>query len=233
MRLAGYHLDRLSSPFLRLGRGRGTPFREPPLAFVLPPVDAKEDNPMRGKPRILCLFWIGIAVMTTPASASGFALFGSYWSPHDTADGSFGGGLMFSGSLGKVCALDVRGSYFDRVTETSGNIDPDVQIIPLEAGLRINFLGDQPVNPFIGGGVGYYFFDTDFGELGDEPGYYLVAGIEAGKAKGVSLLLEAIYRKVDGTIEVEPASFLPILVDETTHVDFSGFGANVGLSWRF
>ena len=189
---------------------------------------------MRGKPWILCLIWIGIAVMTTPASASGFALFGSYWSPHDTADGSFGGGLMFSGSLGKVCAIDVRGSYFDRVTETSGNIEPDVRIIPLEAGLRINFLSDKAVNPFIGGGVGYYFLDTNLGELEDEPGYYLIAGIEAGSPEGVSLYLEANYRKVDGTIHVEdPLSFLPIIVDEETHVDFSGFGANVGLSWRF
>jgi hypothetical protein len=78
-----------------------------------------------------------------------------------------------AGSVGKVLAIDARGSYLDSVTDARGHLDNDVRVIQLEVGLRFNCRSTEPVSPHIGGGAAYY------------------------------------------------------------SVEFSGFGGNVGLAWRF
>jgi len=106
-------------------------------------------------------------------------------------------------------------------------------LIPLEAGLLFNLpLQDSPLNLYGGGGIGYAIIpEADDVDLDDEICFYAVAGVEFSLSDSASLFAEAQYRvlEVDGA-EVDDYGEVDL---DDEKVDFSGFGINAGLLFRF
>ncbi len=172
-----------------------------------------------------------LALMAAPAMATDFSVFGSYWDTKD-ADEALGGGAKFR--FGRF--VEVRGTYFSDVTADTDPESRDFEIsaIPVEAGLVFNFAEDAPVSPYLGGGVGYYFLDTENFEIDDEVGFYAVAGLEFGRrGSGLGFMAEAIYRQMEGTVRDTEGSGLPDDFDEDVDIQLEGMGVNAGLVWRF
>jgi hypothetical protein len=187
------------------------------------------------------------ALGTGPAWAADFAVFGSYLDTEDL-DQSVGGGVR--AGFGNRFQLDLRATYFPDLREDfesfvddpgddPGRFQNDVEAIPLEAGLKLNFNPEEGWNPYVGGGATYWFLDLERGEVDDEAGFYLAGGVEfARPTGGMGFFAEAIYRDVEATVNRDPDDF-----DDLDDVDFEairqrdldvgGIGVNAGLIWRF
>lgn len=204
---------------------------------------------MKAKQSLL-LFIVTTALLLSaaPASASGFSIFGAYWDTDDLGDVA-GGGIAFGIPVSGRFDIDLRATYYeelvdqsfsdaldalfddDRVFERSG-----VDVIPIEVGVRYNFNPEGYANGYVGGGAGYYLLDSDFGELDDEFGPYVVLGGTFGRPGGIAFFVEGIYRKVEGSVEIDPQDFDDIddidFIDDVD-VDLDGLGANAGIIFRF
>ena len=161
-----------------------------------------------------------------PAAATDFGVHGAYWDTQD-ADQALGVGARL-----KFGIFEVRGTYFSDVTADTEPESRDFEIsaIPLEAGLNFGFGHDLPVNPYIGGGVGYYLLDTNRGDVNDEVGWYAVAGLDFPTRAGFGINVEGIYRGMEATVDN---------LGDSTHIrdrvdlNLDGFGLNAGIVWKF
>ncbi|MHC4520609.1 MAG: outer membrane beta-barrel protein [Planctomycetota bacterium] len=147
-------------------------------------------------------------------------VFGSSLDSDDLGDG-YGGGAKLELNPIDMISVDARASWihFD---------DTDVDMFPLElAGLlNLPILGERIV-PYFGAGVGYYLFDASGADLEDEVGYYPLVGLEVGLHR-VSVLAEARWLFLETDVDSAKDELKDI-----TDVDVDGFGANVGLLFRF
>lgn len=197
----------------------------------------------------LLLATAALAILASPAYGSGFEIYGSYWDV-DSADEAIGGGLSFwFPIIGDTVDLQLRATYFE---ETRNNVLDDfddlpddldelfaennLEVIPVEAGLRFNFAEGAAFSPYIGGGASYFLLDTNFGEVDDEVGWYANGGFAFGDGNGADFFVEAIYREVEGTLEVDiddvdDPDDVEIL--DGAKIDLSGIGANAGVVFRF
>jgi hypothetical protein len=188
-----------------------------------------------------------VGVGTSPVSAEyELGLFGSpYWAPDET-DEVAGGGLSLDIPINSNWAVDLRGSYFEETRpdafgealelgdEDSPFRENGLEIVPVEVGGRYNFVPDAKVRPYAGAGVGYYFLDTDLGEVNDEGGYYGILGLNFGNVDKASFFVEANYRRMEATVERDPDELSDFEgFDEDVDIDLDGLGFNVGVSWRF
>lgn len=169
--------------------------------------------------------------MATPAAGiaaeggSNVSVFGSYWNT-DEADDTWGGGAK-----ARFGMFELRGTYYEDVTADTGpSSRVKIQDIPIEAGVAFNFAPDNPINPYVGAGVSYHLLDSNVGNVDDEVGWYAVVGGEFGMTQGLSLMGEVMYRGVESTVkDLSGGSF----ISDRANIDLSGFGANVGVAWRF
>lgn len=198
------------------------------------------------KYRLILAAMLVLGLAVTPAYAGGLSIYGTYWNT-DAADEAAGGGLRFGIPLGAtgVLQLDLGATYYeelvDRPFDALGDVDTPfvengLQVIPVEAGLRLNFAENSRLNPYIGGGGTYYFIDSDFGDVDDEAGWYARVGTEFGQVNGNGFFAEAGYRGVEVTVENDPEDFDDfddIEFEEQTEVDLSGALVNVGYVWRW
>ena len=173
---------------------------------------------------------VGLACL--PAAAAGsFAAFGSYWNTSDFDHGA-GGGLKFAAPFGQSnWGFAVRGTYFHDITEDNGRFDNfKVRVVPVELGLNYTWKPSN-VRWYLEGGPGYYFLDTNTGNLDDEVGYYGLAGLETGH-EGAGFFVEVNYRWMAGTVKGIQSPGSPSLKDEV-HFHLKGPGANAGIVWRW
>lgn len=189
--------------------------------------------------------WMAIlfaGVTLADAQAGGLGFSGAYWNPKDAEDG-YGAAARLQVDLSSTVSLDIRGAYFPDMSEDistpAGEIDSDLEIIPLEVGLLLHpKVADKGVQPYIGGGIGYYMLELDTEspsgldnriDLDDEVGWYAVAGLKLRFSQGLALVLEAQYRGVEGTAKGDDIGD----IDDAYTIDLEGFGANAGLmlSW--
>jgi outer membrane protein W len=173
-----------------------------------------------------------LALIAAPAAADNdFALSGAYWNTDD-ADEAMGvtGKVRFN-------ILELRATYFSDVTAdtTPERNDFEVKTIPLEAGLAFQFAEDAPVNPYVGGGAGYYLLDSDAGDIDDEVGYYGVVGANFGRMENIGFNVEAIYRNMEATVRTPPEQLddEEPEIDENVDLQLGGIGVNFGVVWRF
>lgn len=152
-----------------------------------------------------------------PAFAGSFGIYGSYWDSSDVEE-TYGGGVRVGFNFLKWLELEFHGTYYDDFEEDV----VEVSAIPIDGGLRFNFLADRKVNPFIGAGVTYYLMDANEFEIDDEFGYYAQAGLEFGG--NTKFFAEAMWRILEATADDG-------ITDE--EVDFDGFGVNLGVNWRW
>ena len=165
-----------------------------------------------------------MALCSAPSWAGSFGVFGSYWDTKD-ADASWGAGVRTGFSFNKMLELEFRGTYYPNFkNDEFPSQSVDLRAIPVDGGLKINFLPDQVVNPYVGGGFTYYFLSTDPGEVDDQSGVYLNAGLDAGPKDGAKFFAELMWRKVDTSV-----SFGAFNED----VKFDGINLNVGANWRW
>ena len=179
---------------------------------------------------------------TPPAQAEfGFSIFGSYWEPDDTSDAG-GGGLELAFPLGSRVDLDLRASYFEELDPEPLDelFDSDspfrtagLEVLPVELGFRFNLAPDAAVHPYIGAGAGYYFLDSDFGDVDDEGGWFGLFGLGFGDSEGASFFVEAQYRKMEATVEEDPDNPFDFEgFDDEVVLDLDGVGFNAGVTWR-
>ena len=147
-------------------------------------------------------------------------VFGTSLDSDDLGDG-YGGGAKVELNPLDAISVDARASYvhFD---------DTDVDMVPLEAAGLLNFpLLFEHIVPYIGAGVGYYLFDADNADLDDEVGFFPLAGLEIG-LHNISIMAEARWLFLEADVDSAEDE-----LENITEADVDGFGANVGLIFRF
>ncbi|HVS66544.1 MAG TPA: outer membrane beta-barrel protein [Thermoanaerobaculia bacterium] len=189
-----------------------------------------------------------LALFLAPAAgASGsFSLYGSFWET-DALDDTFGGGLAFGIPITERLALDLRAAYYqelesdsfdefiDDVFDDDQNVfrENSLEVIPIEVGVRYNFVPRETVNVYVGGGLAYYLIAADLGEVDDELGAYALLGAQFGDPAGISFLLEGQYRKVEGSIRDRDGELGNRDLTDAVDVDLDGFAVNAGVVWRW
>jgi len=192
------------------------------------------------KKPLLCLL-LAAALSATGASAGTVSLYGSAWNTDDLDD-TFGGGIALGVPLGEsVVDVDLRAAYQDELSDRPVDalfedddpvFEPDgITVIPAEVGLRVNLNRGGVANPYLGGGASYFFIDPKRPGLtiDDEVGFYGLVGSRFGRGESANFFAEATYRQAEATAE---RGDVGEIVDRV-ELDLGGFGANVGVIWRW
>jgi hypothetical protein len=168
------------------------------------------------------------AMLSVPAWAGQFGIYGSYWDTKDAQSG-YGGGAKVSWGI-----FELRGTYFNDVTakRVPDRFDFKLHAAPIGAGLKFDLThNDTGVNPYVGGGAAYYLLSTNQGKTQDEVGWYAIAGLDIPTRSTVGVNVEAIYHGVRGTVKDLRTDNVHIV--NRTNIDLSGIGVNAGVTWRF
>ena len=165
---------------------------------------------------------LGLMLLTAaPAFAGSFGIYGSYWDGSDTGS-TYGAGARMGFQFLKWLELEFHGTYYTDFENDIQSSNFELTALPVDGGLKFNLLPKSKVNVYVGGGVTYYFMDTNLGSVDDEFTYYGEAGLEfGGKTK---FFVEALWRSLDTTVD-DPTS--------SVDVDFSGVSANAGINWHW
>lgn len=152
----------------------------------------------------LMIVLAGLALAAGPALAdNAWGLYGSYWSPSD-GSGSFGPGAKVSIEMIPGVLLDLRVSHYDNVADNG----PELEVLPIEAGLSMTAPLADRLSVYGGAGVGYYLLDSD-AQVDDEFGFYAAGGVEFavidtradyGATRG-TLFAEVFYRNAEAGFE--------------------------------
>jgi|CXWL01.1.fsa_nt_gi outer membrane protein W len=185
-----------------------------------------------------------IASAPAPAAAVDFNIFGSYWETNDVGH-TGGGGLSLGLPINDAVAVELRGTYYERLREDPlshifHTNDPlfrkkGINVTPLEVGARFSFAPEGTFRPYLGIGGGYFLLDSDFGNVADEVGYYARVGAAFGAPKGVNFFAEATYRRVEGTVQIDPEDLGDVIdlnVSDRATLNLDGFAANVGIRFN-
>ena len=162
-----------------------------------------------------------VLCFAVPTWAGSFGVYGSYWDSDD-AGSSWGGGVRAGFNFLSWMELEFHGTYFPSFGADVTGTNIDVTALPVDGGLRFNFLKDKPVNIYAGAGASYYFMDATDIDLDDATGWYAEAGLEFGKNS--HFFVEAMWRAVDTTASNGS-------VDEDASLN--GITGNVGFNWKW
>lgn len=168
---------------------------------------------------------IGLGFISTASVyAEGIGVFGSYWDPAD-GDQTLGVGVRARGGAGPVY-FEVRGTFFEDITEDNAFFHNNLQVIPIDVGIGLQLQVTDLLEIYGGGGVTYYFVDSDYGKVDNEVGYYLQAGTELAVNEGFGVFAEAVWRRVEASLGNENQV-------EDSKVDLKGMSVNLGLVFRW
>lgn len=171
----------------------------------------------------LAILLVMSCLSATLVSATEIGLFGALWDTDDFGDtGGIGGKLILGGD---PIGLEIRGTYFDDLSGDTGQNDWELEAIPVEVGLIFESGLTEDISLLLGGGAGYYFLDSTWGDVDDEIGFYASGGLSLQLTEGISVFGEAIYRWVNGTVENDDFGDF----ESGTDFDLDGIGINVGL----
>ena len=178
----------------------------------------------------LALFAL-VGIVSAPARAAGFSLFGSL---HSLEDGDEGGGVgvRFAWLSTEHLDFDLSATIIFRSDVGLGpeRLPDEVRLIPLDLGFRYHFAPDERFRPYLGAGGTFVRLESELGELDDEAGWYAVVGLNSGDRYNADFFIEAMYRFIDeGSVKRVPGE--PESVQPT--VDVSGLGVNLGVTWRW
>ncbi len=174
--------------------------------------------------RIMALVAI-TAMAAAPASAGNLRIFGAYLDSNDVG-GFSGAGVRYASSdtlgweFGATAYLESDDFDFDDLEFDSDTIDNTA----LDLGFRVSISELF----YFTGGVSYFMFDADLGDIDDEWGFYATLGATIG-GDTFRFFIEGMYRDVSATIRYDDFD----LIEEDVKLDIGGFGANAGLEWRF
>ena len=125
----------------------------------------------------------------------------------------------------KMLELEFHGTHYPdfRYDQFPGQ-SIDLAALPVHDGLKLNFMPDKGVNPFVGAGATYYFLSTSPGRVHDQSGVYFDAGLDIGGKGSTRFFAELMWRKVDTSL---------IFGAFDRDVRFGGLGLNAGATWRW
>jgi len=161
------------------------------------------------------------------AVADGVNVFGSYWDPSD-GDETLGAGISLRGGT-EPLYLQLRGTFYDDITEDTALFENDLQVIPADVGIGVQIEANDRVELYGGGGVSYYFLDSENGSIDDEVGWYLEAGTELGVSEDIGVFVEGVWRTVEGTVDDDADD---VDFDDVT-IDLDGVSVNLGVVFRW
>ncbi len=182
------------------------------------------------------IVWLGIItclVMGVFAEDNGaIGLYGSYWKPK-TADHAFAPGIRVVATGDELGYLELRASFFPGI-EDKDDSDIKVDVMPIEGVIAYHLINRETFKLYTGGSIGYFSMDgksisknvsLDFD---GEWGFGLLTGMEYRMTETISIFGEGLYRwlEITGRYNTEDLEF-------ETDVDVDGFGANLGLMFRF
>ena len=165
---------------------------------------------------------VGAAV---PASAGNLRIFGAYLDSSDVG--------AFAGAGVRYASSDTLGwefgatAYLESDDFDFGDLDIDSDSIDNTA-LDLGFRVSISELFYFTGGVSYFMFDSNFGDVDDEWGFYGTLGATIG-GDTFWFFIEGMYRDVSATIKYDDFD----LIEDDVKLDIGGFGANAGLEWRF
>ncbi len=169
--------------------------------------------------------FVVVTLAAGPASAGNLRIFGAYLDSSDA--GSFtGGGVRYASSdtygweFGVTAYLESDQFDFSDIELDTDSIDNTA----FDLGFRVS------INElfYFTGGVSYFMFDADLGNVDDEWGFYGTLGATIG-GDTFRFFIEGVYRDVSATIKYDDFD----LVESDVKLDIGGFGVNAGLEWRF
>lgn len=185
------------------------------------------------------------ALAATPLCAADFSLMGSYWDT-DAAGDAAGGGIGLGLPLNDRFGFELRATYFEELTDDPFRSafhsddpifqDKGIQVLPLDAGVRLTLAPTGWFRPYLAGGASYFLLDSDFGDLSDELGYYAAVGATFGDGRGTDFFIEGLWRKATAQVEIDPEQLDDIDdidVQSRADIDLEGVGINLGLRWQF
>jgi len=190
---------------------------------------------MKGYLQKLIVTGVAAAIMTSAACSDARAMGGSiqtlggWWDAGDS-DSTYALGLR--GTLGETWGLDLgwmRYGEGDDI-EFEGPISGEkfkfggIEANVFDLGLRYTFLAEI----YLGGGLSYYDFDYELNSLDAEWGVYGLVGWSFG-GEHLRAFIEGMYRYTSSTIKYDDG----FLGTYERDVDQDGFGANVGIMYRF
>lgn len=187
-----------------------------------------------------------LALLAAPVGASsGIGVLVGYWDADD-ADDEIGLGVKIDVDFGGPVHLELRGTAFEEFTgdreeedeAEQGDVDVffpfELEIFPFEIGLAYHFSEGARIDPFVGGGLGFYeieikrFEPNLSAQVDDEAGWYVVAGANFEIHQRWSVFVEGLFRSLDAEIEGE--GFRDF---DTLGFELSGAAANVGILYTF
>jgi hypothetical protein len=181
------------------------------------------------------------ALATTVASAGGVGAYGTYWDAGDFGAG-YGAGFKVKVDATSMIALEIRSTYLTEFDPENAR-DADVEVVPVEGDILLQFPIADILMIYGGGGVGYYVipeFESDIADGSSrEPdidpddvfGAFAVGGVEIGLGETISLFAEAMYRWVE--VDELNIDDRDISLDGDEAIDLTGFGATAGVMLKF
>jgi hypothetical protein len=148
-----------------------------------------------------------LALLAAPAWAGGgFHLFGTYGQINEWTETTGVGARLSVG--GERVIFDLTATWFKeqgtKIGQEGGiNRYDDLQIAPIEAGVRYVFAPGSHWRPYIGAGVSYFVTDAEVAKVDDEVGYYGMLGLLWHGEGGFGLYGEVLYRRAEVTYRLE------------------------------
>ena len=170
-------------------------------------------------------------LLAGPSAALGLGAMVSGWSP-DKADDDVGGGLILDIDTAGSWDLEIKTIWFQDMGTLVEDERAKFTSTVFDFGAAYNFRRGKTVNPYLGGGGSYYLFDLEenrFGEISNEAGWYVEAGLEIMAGQHWLLFGEGLWREVEATIKGDDLGFSGI----ENGFDMHGFSYNIGLMYRW
>ena len=104
----------------------------------------------------------------------------------------------------------------------------EFRVLPLDVGVGYRFRVSGSVTPFVGAGVSVLFLDAEPARMNNQVGWYARAGVDIHLMSNLFLFGEAFWREADADYKYDEGG-----VEKRTDITVGGFGANLGVVWRF
>lgn len=186
------------------------------------------------KRNLLSLSILTAILWSTNLPADGVGVYGSYWDPYEGGE-IWGMGVHLRGGEDLVY-YEIRATYFEDISDDVGPVTNDFEVIPVDLGLGLQYEISQNLTVYGGGGVSYFFLDSEIGSFDDEFGYYFQVGADAAVNETFSVFAEAIFRRVEGSVENGLSSIDDLddlEFEDQTQIDLHGTAIVVGLVFNW
>jgi hypothetical protein len=167
------------------------------------------------------LLSLGVLSLTSTLFGE-ITVFASYWNPSSDEE-STGAGFSVR-NVDHLVYFELRGTYFEEISDESPLFQNRLQVIPVDFGLGMQVDLLKWLNIYGGGGISYYFMESTTAVVDNELGYYLQAGTKLKFYDGFGIFAEVVWRKVQANFEED-------INLSDSNFDLQGTSVNVGIAF--